>query len=217
MPWIIAICVLVFVVIPSCAGVGIVVLANKQSDDLLKASDDFFSATDTLFPPTTVGSPASSTTTASDDPTRASSSFDDPFPIGSQVTPAKGWSIKVNSADLNADGAMSAASATNTPEPGKHFVIVNVTIGNGNDSAGLYPLHLSTALATKSGREVDNEDCTAIPPSPLDAGTEIGAGETMTGNICFEGTADEIVGSALVAGATFSDEAQDGRQYLALS
>lgn len=55
---------------------------------------------------------------------------DKPAPIGTPVSPAKGWTVQVNSAQVNANDTMGSINQFNTPESGKQYTLVNVTIAN---------------------------------------------------------------------------------------
>jgi hypothetical protein len=116
-----------------------------------------------------------------------------PYPLGTTATLYGGWKLKVNSSLLDADAQVEAVTdpnghRLNTPPPtGDQYALVNVSLtylGGGFGSVGEY---VFTWLGAVGARNTQYQ-ATCAPP-PLDLSTvfkPVLAGQTTTGNLCFE-------------------------------
>lgn len=111
-------------------------------------------------------------------------SRDDPLPIGSTVDLGNNWSVTVNAADTSADAAVAAAEAFNDPpEPGKRYVVVNVSATNNGNTADAPEIDVS--LFGSSGVEHDGGNFVTPPDPRFDTVTELEPGAATAGNLVF--------------------------------
>jgi hypothetical protein len=187
--------VVAFVVVPSCA--------NSHPNDVVLPG-----------PAPTPSSAAGS----SIPPIGPSSSPDHPLRFGTSVTPAKGWSVEVNAAELRADDTMSNANDDNfRPEAGKHYVLANLTVTNGTDQPGIWSTQLQFSLHTTAGADISEDSCrSSTPPSSLLSAGAMRPGATATGNVCFEASDAELEDAVLLVAPADPASAEGGRQYLSL-
>lgn len=116
-----------------------------------------------------------------------------PYPIGTTATLQDGWQMTVNSALINADTEVEAVKdqygdpVNPVPPPGAQYTLVNVSmIYQGSGSYSL-PVFLSGVLTVGAGNAGYNVDGCLPPPLDLDSDfTPVLAGQTVTGNLCFE-------------------------------
>ena len=121
----------------------------------------------------------------------------DPTPIGTSQDVGDGWSVTVNSAARDITDAVMAENQFNDPPPaGFRFVGIDVTYsfnGEGSDSA----FTVTTAAVTDSNVQLSFE-CGSIPNS-LDEFSDVFAGGSVTGQLCFvvpEGSGPLVLYSA---------------------
>jgi hypothetical protein len=142
---------------------------------------------------------------------------DNPAPIGRTVSPAKGWTVTVNSAELNANQRMKARNEFLDPSPGKQYVLVNITVANQSDRPDTIGSQLQFSLATKGGRDIDElASCVADVPDEVRSLDQLQPKGTVTGNLCFEATPAEVDGATLLAEPLITLDKLEDQQFLAL-
>lgn len=172
---------------------------------------------------TTAGTPAS---TAAGDPSAAAPStvapanepgatLADPAPIGTEVNPAKGWPLKVNSAVLNADADFAKANQYNRPEAGKQFVVVNLTTTNGTGKPAMLMTAVKLSLIGPSGIAIDRTFY-PTPPNELKPDAQMQPGATATGNIVFQVPKSDVGQVALLAEPQFTLDENEDQRFLAI-
>jgi hypothetical protein len=109
-----------------------------------------------------------------------------PYPIGTAVVTSDGWTVKVNSATLNADSQVEAVKNQPPPPAGEQYTVVNLTmtapVGGGPFDLGDFLFH---GQQMQGSFEYTPDACE--PPQP-DLGTvgQVSSGSTVTGNLCYE-------------------------------
>jgi hypothetical protein len=142
---------------------------------------------------------------------------DNPAPIGRTVSAAKGWTVTVNSAELNANQRMKEINEYLGPTTGKQFVLVNVTISNNSDRPDTIGSQLEFALSTKGGRDIDElGSCIAEVPDEISSLDQIQQKGSVTGNICFEASAADVEGATLLAEPLLTLDKVEDQQFLAI-
>lgn len=138
------------------------------------------------------------------------SSASTPVPIGEARTVAKGWDLKVNSANLDADAVLAEANQFNTPQPGTKFVLINVSVTNNSDKPDSPLTNVKMSMLPSSGVAVDSTSCMVSAPDRLDPMAQMQPGATATGNVCFQMKPEDIATSLFLAEPQFTmDEAED--------
>ena len=145
------------------------------------------------------GSPSESSGGNSDTPTTVKSSSAAPIAIGTSVTVAKGWDVKVNSAQLNADAELKAANSFQTPDPGSQFVTVNVSVTNNSDKPASPLMNVKFSILPTTGIAIDDSFAAQVA-NEFSSTAQMQPGATATGVLVYE------VPSALIAGAVLLGE-----------
>jgi Domain of unknown function (DUF4352) len=110
-----------------------------------------------------------------------------------------GYEVTVNSFTPAATSAVLAANEFNDKPPaGTQFVLMNVTVtNNGGDTDKRIPaFDLPVKAVSKSGKTYESNGCITVLPDPLNWGTDLFKGSSVTGNLCL------IVDDADAAGLT---------------
>ena len=121
---------------------------------------------------------------------------ENPLPIGATVSTDE-WDVTVNSVDLNATDAVTAANPVNdAPADGQTYVMANVTAKyKGDDPQGSMPM-IGFAFVTPEGNTIDSYDSMVIAPDYFDQSTTLYKDAEETGNFAFlvdEATAADSV------------------------
>jgi hypothetical protein len=109
-----------------------------------------------------------------------------PYPIGTAVVTSGGWTVKVNSATLNADSQVEAVHNQPPPPSDEQYTVVNLTmtapVGGGPFDLGDF---LFYQQQMQGSFKYTPDTCE--PPQP-DLGTvgQVSSGATVTGNLCYE-------------------------------
>lgn len=140
-----------------------------------------------------------------------------PAPIGTEVSPALGWGVKVESANLDATAEILAQSKYNTPSTGKQYLTVTLTISNHSDKPEMAGANIQLSLLNLNGVAIDRSySCMMNATDELDTSAQYQPGAVVTGRLCFEVTAEQALNAVLLAEPTFTlDKAKDQR-FLAL-
>jgi hypothetical protein len=151
----------------------------------------------------------------------ASASKDNPAPVGTEVTVAKGWTVTVTGSELNANAALRQLNQFNKPEAGKQYVTVAMVVRNKGDEPGALLLNGNLGLLTPSGAKVTysyalGPGTSPTPPDMIDPLTQLQPGGTMTGNMIFQvpvADADHLV---MLAEPTITLDRMTDQRFLAL-
>ena len=163
----------------------------------------------TTVPPTTTTKPP--TTTTAPKPERSTQV--NPIPLGTEVEVAKGWNLKVNYADLDAGATVTAANQFNSPEEGKKYVLVNVSITNTSDQPAAPLLNLTLSLLPPSGIAEDPAFVAGLS-GEIDTMAQMQPGATATGVVAFEVPIGEEASSVLLGQSAFTlDPAKDQKFF----
>lgn len=113
---------------------------------------------------------------------------ENPVPLGTTADVGDGWTMTVNSVNLDAaDVIMEENSYIDPPPEGKRYVLINVTTAyNGKDESS-YGIRLEV-LGSATNKPISTWDATDLlsPPDPRYTGGELFQGGTETGNEAFE-------------------------------
>jgi hypothetical protein len=138
-----------------------------------------------------------------------------PYPLGTAATLQGGWSLKVNSATINADTLVEAVIDPDTGEPanppppaGAQYTLVNVSmtyVGGGSSYLdeylydSVYAEGAGNAFYTLGGCEPPSPDLTSVGP--------VYSGQTETGNLCYE-IASNDAGTLLLTAEGMAGDAE---------
>lgn len=160
----------------------------------------------------------SETTAAPGAPTTApapASSQSSPIPIGTEIEVAKGWTVKVNSANLNANEEAKKANEFITPSDGKQFVAVNVTIANKSDQPETPLGNVKLSLLPASGVAIDTAFVVEFP-NEIDSMAQMQPGASVTGNLVFEVSPADVETAVLLGQSTFTMDAKKDQKFFAI-
>lgn len=137
-------------------------------------------------------------------------SRDNPVPIGQVADVGDGWTMKVNSVEVDGTATIMAANQFNeAPADGKQYVLVNVTVGYvGPDESSSAGVSVA-ALGQATNNPAKSYDSFVVAPDPqLESFGELFKGGEETGNVAIEiESADAptlvLIGQALLS---FSDK-----------
>lgn len=168
---------------------------------------------------TNVGPEGPTTTTIEADDNRLGGLREAPVPQGTATTIGSGWTVRVDGAQLDGNAAMAAANQFNqVPAAGKQYVLVSVTAAY--DVAGSKSF-LATDVFFKvvgpKGVAYESYECLAVPPTPLDTTTDVFAGGTVAGNLCFLVDSPDAAGGLVLYAETFDADFDVLTTYFALS
>jgi hypothetical protein len=139
-----------------------------------------------------------------------------PVPIGTSVAPAKGWTVTVTGAQLDADATMREHSFLLRPSAGRRYVLVSMTVAFAGERAaatifGEMNLLLLTPRGTTHGSGLN------LAPNRLDPAKQVASGSSLSGNVVFEVPIGDIPGSVLLAEPAFTLDRETDKRYLRLS
>jgi hypothetical protein len=109
-----------------------------------------------------------------------------PYPPGTAVVTSGGWTVKVNSATIDADAKVEAVHNQPPPPAGEQYTLVNLTmtapVGGGPFDLGDF---LFSQQQMQGSFKYAPDAC--VPPQP-DLGTvgQVSSGTSVTGNLCYE-------------------------------
>lgn len=131
-----------------------------------------------------------------------------PVPLGQPAEVGAGWTVLVNSVDLDANDEVAAANQFNEPPAeGKVYVLANVTITyNGSepsDAAGVTFEALGAATNTAISQAM------AVAPDELSMFTEVFQGGSLSGNVVFEVPVADVETLVLIGHAMMSFDTND--------
>jgi hypothetical protein len=136
-----------------------------------------------------------------------------PIPLGTDVEVAKGWNMKVNSAELDGNATVAAANEFFTPDEGKQYVLVNVTITNNSDQPDEPLFAIDISALPPTGVAVDPAFLVGLT-GEIETSAQMQPGASMTGVIPFEIASADVAGTVLLGESTFTlDEAEDQKFF----
>jgi hypothetical protein len=145
----------------------------------------------------------------------AGTSANAPAPVGTDVAPAKGWTVKVTAADLDADATMARASIFSKPGPGKQFVMVSLTTGHSGARAATLLAEMKLSLRTTDGT-THGASWWHPTPDRLNALAQVPPGGSISGNLAFEVPEAGVNGAVLLAEPLFTLNQAKDQRFLAL-
>lgn len=157
-------------------------------------------------------------TGAADEPADAGpgATKDAPAPVGTDVTPAKGWTIKVTAPATDATDAIVKANQFNKPQiPGVRLISVPVSITNGSDRPGAAFTQIKVGALPPSGVKVEQKFAVAGYPT-LDILSQLQPGATLAGNMVFELDPATLATTVLLAEPQITLDVNDDQRFLAL-
>lgn len=159
-------------------------------------------------------SPAPAVSTSAAAPAGPGATKETPAPIGTAVEPAKGWTVSVVSANVNADAEMAAVNQFNKPQAGSRFVLVQLGIRNNSDRAAA-PM-TSLKVSVLAGGVSHTMDFNQPPAPRLDVSASLQPGATMQGWLPFQvpAAATDVV---LLAEPYVTLDQMDDQRFLALA
>lgn len=167
--------------------------------------------------PTTTEAP---TTTAAPTTTTAPGLRSDaPAPVGTEISPAKGWAVTVTGpALLDADAEMAAGNMFNRPNAGNQFVAVPISVTNHSGRPGTYSLNLSLKLLPPTGLAIDRSFVAGVP-GVMDytaSSAQLQPEATLSGRLVFEVPTALVNDTVMLAEPLMTlDEIEDQR-FLAI-
>jgi hypothetical protein len=109
-----------------------------------------------------------------------------PYRLGTAVVTSGGWTVKVNSATIDADAQVEAVHNQPPPPVGEQYTVVNLTmtapVGGGPFDLGDF---LFFQQQMQGSFKYAPDAC--VPPQP-DFGTvgQVSSGTSVTGNLCYQ-------------------------------
>ena len=140
---------------------------------------------------------------------------DNPAPIGTEITAAENFPIKVTGANLNADAEMAKIERFAKPGPGKQYVIVDITATNGTGRPTMIGTHLKLQLLGASGVAIERSYYPR-PPNELDTGAQMQPGVTISGRLIYEVPTTELDSVVLLAEPQFTLDENEDQRFLAI-
>lgn len=203
------------VAVDDAADLVVAASAGDDRDERLFATTGAAAGTDASAAPTTAASaapapstvasavPSSTVTTAAPYGSRAN-----PVPLGKPADIGDGWRLRVDGVTPQADDAVAAANQFNAPPPpGRHFVLVRVTLTYGVDGADekANPLVLVRVVGP-SNVAVSWSDTVVVAPDALNVTADVVRGSSITGNLAFAVTDDDAARLLLYASVGFGND-----------
>ncbi|MFZ4434525.1 MAG: DUF4352 domain-containing protein [Microthrixaceae bacterium] len=138
-----------------------------------------------------------------------------PIPLGTAVEVAKGWDVKVDSAQLDANATVAQDNQFIKPDAGKQFVLVNVSITNKSDQPAAVFTNLKLSLLPPNGVALDTSLMGSVP-NKIDTTAQLQPGATVTGALVFEVPSDAVNGSVLLGQSVFTLDAKKDQKFFAI-
>lgn len=175
---------------------------RRPGGDAATATDVTAPAPTTTAPPDTVPEPAAGTS-----PER-------PAPLGTPLSPAKGWTMRLTHVDLDADEEMAAGSFLARPGSGKQFVLVTMELTYQGTQPAVPLSQVKVTLVAPGGAAHGY----SLSPTPdrIDALSEVPPGGSLHGNVAFEVPRAEVSRLVLRAEPLFTLTRNADQRYFAL-
>jgi len=139
-------------------------------------------------------------------PAAVTGSRDAPIPIGAPADVGDGWTLTINTVNLDAWAEISAANSFNEPPPeGSVYVMINMTAAyNGNEEKAVDFFSLSGV--TSGNVELNTYDTFVLPPDFYDGSAEVFAGGSKSGNVVMTVPTAEVESLVLYTSAGFDTD-----------
>lgn len=148
--------------------------------------------------------------------TAAGSDKAKPIAIGDEIKVSSGWFFKVNSAQLNANDTLAKGNELQTPDDGKQYVMVNVSITNKSGKPDSPMSNLKMSLLPSSGIAIDPEFAVDGVPDVIDETTQLQPDAVYTGNVVFQVKTDEAANSLLLVEPQFTVDENGAQRFFSL-
>lgn len=129
---------------------------------------------------------------------------DSPVPVGVPADIGDGWTLTVNSVNLDATDEVVGGNMFNEEPPaGSVYVLINVTATyNGSDDKTSPFIFMSGV--TSSNVEISGLDSFVVAPDAFDSLSDVFAGGSLTGNFALAVPSAELASLVLYTSALFS-------------
>lgn len=141
---------------------------------------------------------------------------DAPAPVGTEVSPAKGWAITVTAPATDATPEIISANQFNKPKvPTNKLYSVPVSIRNGSDKPGMAGSELKLGALPPNGVRVDPEFSVTGYPT-IGTSAQLQPGAKLDGRMVFELDPATFAQTVLLAEPLFTVDKNEDQRFLAL-
>lgn len=146
----------------------------------------------------------------------AGATKDNPAPVGTEVTPAKGWTITVTAPATDATAEIVKANQFNKPKvPTNKLYSVPVSIHNGSDRPGMALGELKLGALPPNGVRVDQVFAVTGYPT-IETTAQLQPGATVAGKLVYELDPTTFGQTVLLAEPQFTLDTNADQRFLAL-
>jgi hypothetical protein len=138
-----------------------------------------------------------------------------PAPLGTAVTPAKGVTVKVVAADLNANAVMATDPYTGRPAAGMQWVTVTLEATNSTGTPSSIGQHLKLQLIGTDGVAVE-QSYYPVPYGELKVSAQLQPGTTITGKLAYQVPVTQLAAVVLLAEPQFTLDENTDQRFLAI-
>lgn len=137
-----------------------------------------------------------------------------PIPVGTEIKVSSGWDFKVNSVELNANAKLQQANQFNTPDDGKQFVLVNVSMSNKSGKPDSPLTNLKVSLLPPSGVAISSDFASVT--DQCDSTTQLQPDAVYTCNEIFQVNVADADTSLLLVEPQFTIHQNDAQRFFSL-
>jgi hypothetical protein len=167
--------------------------------------DGSFTAVTPAAPAATVAVVAATTTSAAVAPSGPVGTRANPVPIGAPADIGDGFTLVVNSVNLDATQQVTGENTFNdAPPDGSVYVLINVTATYNGPDDKTTPFFLISGV-TSSNVEINELDNFVVAPDAFDSTADVFMGGSTTGNFVLTVPSAELDSLVLYTSAGFSD------------
>ncbi len=150
--------------------------------------------------------PAAPTTVAAIDPSSGVGTRQNPVPIGTAANLGDGWTLTINSVNLDATAEVAGGNMFNDQPPeGSVYVLINLTASYAGPDEKASPFLFMSGV-TSSNVEIDGLDTFVVAPDPtFDSLGEVFAGGSTSGNTVLTVPAAELTSLVLYTSVGFGN------------
>ncbi|WP_116997346.1 hypothetical protein [Desertimonas flava] len=142
-------------------------------------------------------------TAAPVDPSSGVGTRANPVPIGTPADIGDGWTLVVNSVNLDGTAAVTGENMFNDPPPeGSVYVLINITATYNGTEEKAMPMFWVSGV-TSANVEIDGLDSFVMPPDAFDSLGEVFAGGSASGNVVLPVPSAELPTLVLYTSAGF--------------
>jgi hypothetical protein len=131
------------------------------------------------------------------------------------VVPAKGWTVTVTGAELDADRTMARANGLVRPGKGQRYVAVALSVARTADTPGSLVGEARFSLLTTSKATVGPLLINPLPDR-LDGWVQVQPGGTQTGRLAFEVPEAEAGQVVLLVEPLWTRDRNEDQRFLSL-